>query len=104
MSGAMITDSGRTSIANAARNAAGSASIAQRESGAYVPGRRARRDPVHERGAEPHPGPEPHAELTPPLESVGQAVDHRGEARPVVVYQLGGDDVHGRAIGQAHEP
>ena len=70
---------------------------------AHIPGRRARRDPVHERGAEPHAPPQPLAELRPLRESPGQAVDHGGEARPVVVYQLGGDDEQRRAVGQAHE-
>ena len=74
------------------------------EGRAHVCGRHARRDPIHERGAEPHPGPEPLAELGPVLASIGEVVDHGGEARTVLVYQLGGDDEHGRTVGQADEP
>src|SRR5882762_10228627 len=73
------------------------------ERSAHVRGGHAGGDPIHERGTEPHPSPQPLAEFRPASETAGQGLHHRGEPWPVVVHQLGGDHEHGRTVRQALE-
>ena len=70
---------------------------------ARVRRRRARRDPVHQRGAEPDAPREPVAELGPSLQPVREATDHRREALPVGIHELGRDHEERGPVGEPLE-